>query len=280
MKIMIKNWKSILLILFAIIISIESYYIFYLRECCHRQVLVFHKFFERQQKDFVEYKNPFATISFVMGYLHQGDLKKSLAWANLIIDTLPDNSDGLYNGSWLLYMCNLRGDVYYKMGDYVKAIDDYSAVLDIDAQNIGFLSLSSKNTLTPKYNIYIKRAMAFRNLGEDKNAIKDFCYGIILAKNSHRTIFSKFDDYGLSFVAPLPDDLLNYLEKNRDTIDDEVTLRRCVQILEEINCAPVEPVQAISSVPKTPDSGAISGEKPEPNDIDINVSSDNSARKD
>ena len=39
-------------------------------------------------------------------------------------------------------------------------------------------------------------------------------------------------------------------------------------------------VQAISSVPKTPDSGAISGEKPEPNDIDINVSSDNSARKD
>ena len=39
-------------------------------------------------------------------------------------------------------------------------------------------------------------------------------------------------------------------------------------------------VQPISSVPKTPDSGAISGEKLEPNDIDINVSSDNSARKD
>ena len=234
MKAMITNWKVSLLLLFVIIIAIEAYYILALRSYCYRQEALFYEALEWYQKHDQEcpYSSLLGNGQFVLGYLSQGNLQKALAWSNLIIDT---DDGGLFDGSLLLYVYNLRGDTYYKMGEYVKAIDDYSTVINVHAQNADYISLSPMDGHYPKYNTYIKRAMAFRNCGDDKSAVKDFCYGVILNKNSNSDILSKFDDNGQSFVLPpSPDDLLDYLEKHHDMIDDEVMFGRCVQILNDV----------------------------------------------
>ena len=219
-------------LLFAAVIACESRYIVVLRQQRSQLVTQQNELIQWYRSHCIEYEDGFSTSSLAQGYLLRGELKKALAWSNLIIDTAPDGSytediEG-YKGdtSWPMYMHNIRGDVYYAMSDYAKAIDDYSIVINLNAKDIK----RNPELFYPKYNVYVKRANAFRSLGETQCAIKDFCDGIIFAKSHQDWSRNKTNK---AVLPPLPDDLLGYLEEHRDMFEDENKFEKCVQILKQ-----------------------------------------------
>jgi len=243
-----------ILLLFAAVIVCESCYIVVLRQQGKQRVAQQNELIRYYTTHRIDYKNTFTTSSIAHGSLLKGDLKNALAWSNFVIDTFKDDSykediDG-YKGdtSWPIYMHDIRGDVYYAIGDYAKAIDDYSIVINLNAKEIEYASLRFPELYRrPKYDVYIKRANAFRNFGDARSAIQDFCNGILLAKDAQdRTR----DNAVPAVFPPLPDDLLDYLEKHRDMVEDNAKFEKCVQILRVRGC-PGVPVQEFCVPPTT-----------------------------
>jgi len=222
MKAMIPNWKNSLILLLTVFIIVQSYYIVNLRNHLIAVGKTYYKLIEWYHTNYVDYKNQFTTMAIAVKYLNQGDTKRAMAWVNLVFDTMPDNLSGSERLNGITEnLLEIRGDIYYEMGDYAKAIVDYSNIIEV-AEKCG----------SNAYDVYrIKRAIAYRNLGDTENAMKDFVNAIIFAKEKQNSIRYPV---GKLHIPQLPDDLLNYLEMHRDMIEDNDKFEKCVQILSKM----------------------------------------------
>ena len=166
MKITIKKCTlSVILLLLIVAATCETYYIVLLKFQHRQSVTSFNELMQWYRSRCVEYENSFRLCDLVEQYSTKGELKKALAWADLCVSLFDESDD-----SWYQAALEQRGNVYFKMQDYPNAIKDYSCAIGIDSINF------------PKYDLYFKRGMAYKNIGLDKEAVDDFCYGIMLVK--------------------------------------------------------------------------------------------------
>ena len=228
MKTMIVNWKNFLLVLLTVIVVVQSCRIVDIHNRHRADFKAFNEAIQKYYKNHIDPYDAFATSSQAQGCLHAGKLKDALAWSNFMIELLPE---GYSDPSWLKTMYTLRGDVYYAMGDYGKAIEDYSFVINLNAEDIVSASLRFPNLyIKPVDDVFVKRANAFRSLRETKSAVKDFCDGILFSKDLQDRTRNKPIK---AVLPPLPDDLLEYLEEHRDMIEDKDKFKKCIQILKQ-----------------------------------------------
>ena len=202
-------WQ-LLCLLMALIIFAQMWYIVELRQ--HRLNLgsLNRMFLETQSERFVEYENSFVLPSVAYKYSSEGKFKEALAWADLCVNLYGDSGE-----SWRRVVLEDRGDIYFKMGDYLNAVQDYSSAIDTDVKKTIDLDTGKPK---PPYlgsirTLYFKRGMAYRNSGNDQKAVEDFRLGIMWTTHSRRELCDILQHCEISL---LPEELYQYLEQHEE----------------------------------------------------------------
>ena len=211
MKTQVKKNVLIAVFLFLlVVIAYETYYIVSLKNI-NKSLFMQHKEFMRRQREvLVEYENSFALIGIIHKYSSEGKFKEALAWADLCVNLYGDGE-----WSWRELVLMQRGDMYFKMGDYLNAVQDYSSAIDTNVKKTIDLDTGKPKPpyLRPNHALYFKRGMAYRNSGNDQKAVEDFRLGIMWTEYSRGELCDILQHCEISL---LPEELYQYLEQHEE----------------------------------------------------------------
>jgi tetratricopeptide (TPR) repeat protein len=213
------------LILLLLLFIIHLFYIYnYEKSLRERETTISRVVYDLKTYNFITFDNEFHLMAMVRFCLEKEETNEGLLWAELLI----------MKSKLAPISYRYRGDVYYFLGDYEKACDDY--LWAISKTNISYLDEELEHAL-------IGLAKSHYQLGKTTDSAEEFVKAIlgfdqrdkIELEQKITMIMEPLLEFGPKNKKISPQNIIELLQKEQSNLSSKTNTERAIYLLKIID---------------------------------------------